>query len=126
MTTGMESGQSVSTTAYYKGFSMLVTKRDQSVDLMPLVEDQMALIDQLIDKGCQPSWNTETNKTALGDVKRVNTTPIVEQPKEINYATTCMTCKAPATQRSGTSRTTGKDWNAVFCSTEDKSHTKWL
>lgn len=37
----------------------------------------------------------------------------------------CMTCKKPATQKQGVSKS-GKPYNAIFCSTEDRSHTKWL
>jgi hypothetical protein len=37
----------------------------------------------------------------------------------------CMTCKKPATQRQGVSKK-GQPYNAIFCSTEDRSHTKWL
>lgn len=38
----------------------------------------------------------------------------------------CMTCGAPATQRSGVSKTKGTAYNGIFCSTDNKSHTKWL
>ena len=41
------------------------------------------------------------------------------------FATTCKTCKAVATQKSGISKT-GKPYNAIFCSSEDRSHTVWL
>jgi hypothetical protein len=48
-----------------------------------------------------------------------------ETPKVPAKQTTCATCGAPATEREGISKT-GKHFHAVFCSTEDKSHTKWL
>ena len=38
---------------------------------------------------------------------------------------TCEVCGQPATERKGTSKT-GKQYHGIFCSTEDKSHTRWL
>lgn len=37
---------------------------------------------------------------------------------------TCENCGATAIERSGEKN--GKKWHAIFCSTEDKTHTKWL
>lgn len=37
----------------------------------------------------------------------------------------CEVCGKPATERKGTSKT-GKSYHGIFCSTEDKSHTRWL
>lgn len=38
---------------------------------------------------------------------------------------TCEVCGKPATERKGTSKT-GKQYHGIFCSSEDKSHTRWL
>lgn len=38
---------------------------------------------------------------------------------------TCEVCGQPATERKGTSKT-GKQYHGIFCSSEDKSHTRWL
>lgn len=37
----------------------------------------------------------------------------------------CEVCGQPATERKGTSKT-GKQYHGIFCSTGDKSHTRWL
>ncbi len=60
---------SVSVTIYYRGCSIMVTKRSGEEKIQPLVEQQMALIDWALDvKGCKPSWNEDTNKK-LGEKK---------------------------------------------------------
>lgn len=53
-------------------------------------------------------------------------TPDVE-PEPVRESTAgmfCMACKAPAVQKSGTKN--GNTWNAIFCSSENRTHTKWL
>ncbi len=37
----------------------------------------------------------------------------------------CEVCGKPATERKGTSKT-GREYHGIFCSSEDKSHTRWL
>lgn len=64
-----EAPVSVTTTAYYKGFSMMITKRDPEVDGSKLLEQQIKLIDWLVAHNFKPSWNDETNKKALGEDK---------------------------------------------------------
>lgn len=63
--TGMESPQSISITLYYKGFSMIITKRDPSVSVIDLITESMKGIDWAIERGLKPSWNDETNRQAL-------------------------------------------------------------
>lgn len=67
MTTNAEAPVSVSTTIYYKGFSVMITKRDPDVKHERLIEDQLAMLDWLIDRGVKPSWDEETNKQALSE-----------------------------------------------------------
>lgn len=38
---------------------------------------------------------------------------------------TCEVCGAPATERKGTTKG-GKQYHGIFCSSEDRSHTRWL
>lgn len=38
---------------------------------------------------------------------------------------TCEVCGKPATERKGTTKG-GKQYHGIFCSTEDRSHTRWL
>ena len=37
----------------------------------------------------------------------------------------CEVCGKPATEKKGTSKT-GKSYHGIFCTTEDRSHTRWL
>lgn len=37
----------------------------------------------------------------------------------------CARCGLPATIKSGISKKNGKAWSAIFCSSENKSHTVW-
>lgn len=39
--------------------------------------------------------------------------------------TECAVCGEPATEKKGRSKT-GKPYHGIFCSTEDRSHTRWL
>lgn len=43
---------------------------------------------------------------------------------DVNTAT-CEVCGLPATERKGTTKG-GKQYHGIFCSSEDRSHTKWL
>lgn len=40
--------------------------------------------------------------------------------------TACQTCGEPAQFKSGVSSKTGKPWKALFCSSGERSHAKWL
>ena len=62
----------------------------------------------------------------------VNPTPVAATPTvvtpEVRVNTAgmfCMTCKAPAEQKSGIAKT-GRPYNAIFCSSKDSTHTKWI
>ena len=57
---------SINIRAYYKGFSVQFTKRMEGNQLTPHVDGTLALIQKLIDKGFNPSWNEETNKAVNG------------------------------------------------------------
>lgn len=75
MTTGMEAAQSISITVYYKGFSMIITKRDAEAEVKPLIDSSVKAIDYMIANGFKPSWNEDTNKQALGQsIPSVTTT----------------------------------------------------
>lgn len=58
----MESPQSITVQFYYKGFSILLTKRDPETEVKPLLEDAMTSIEWAIERGLQPSWNKATNE----------------------------------------------------------------
>lgn len=114
-----EAPMSVNVTAYYKGFSMQVTQRSRDVDVKPLVTEQMELINWLIEQGCKPSWNDETNNKHGGSTSQ-QTTP----PAEVKNVT-CEVCGEAATERKGTTKA-GKQYHGIFCSTDNKAHTRWL
>lgn len=84
MSTGTESSQSVSFTGYYKGFSVLVTKRDVDAAVKPLIDDAMKAIDYMLEMGFKPSWNDETNGKVLGTVKAVTASVKRENVTSIN------------------------------------------
>ena len=53
---------------------------------------------------------------------------VLEKPYTAQPAQTgvnCAKCGAPANRKSGTSKN-GKPYNAIFCSTDDRTHTVWL
>lgn len=57
-----EASMSVTIQAYYKGFSVLITKRDPEAIVRPLVAQAMRTIDYMIKLDFKPSWNQDTNK----------------------------------------------------------------
>jgi hypothetical protein len=79
--TGQESPQSQSVVAYYKGFSVTVTKRDPNAKIKPLIDDAMVEIDYMIEQGFLPSWNTETNNTHLSPEKTAVSHPTSPQAR---------------------------------------------
>lgn len=70
-----------------------------------------------------PSEDDDANNVSQGNtVDRQVTRPIVHANEK---AIACDVCGLPATERRGTTKG-GKAYHGVFCSSEDKSHTKWL
>ncbi len=45
--------------------------------------------------------------------------------KVVNTTTACEVCGKSATEKKGTTRG-GKQYHGIFCSSEDRSHTRWL
>jgi hypothetical protein len=75
----LEADQSVTIKGYYKGFSVLITKRKHDAKILPLIEDAMIAINYMITKEFKPSWNEDTNEQ-------------VSQPTNLG---TCPKCGAP-------------------------------
>lgn len=49
-----------------------------------------------------------------------------QMPQDASQSTySCEVCNSPATLKQGESKTTGKPWKGIFCST-DRKHVKWL
>lgn len=58
METGQESPMGVTSQIWYRGVSMMITRRSESAQLSPLIEKQMQMIDWLLDvKQCKPKWD---------------------------------------------------------------------
>lgn len=60
--------------------------------------------------------------TSTKDVK-VDTN--VTKPQVVTNAALCDVCGQPATQKKGTTKN-GKQYHGIFCSSEDRSHTRWI
>ena len=52
---------SITIVAYYKGFSLHLTKRDPKVEAAPLLRSVMKGIDWMIKNDFKPSWSPSTN-----------------------------------------------------------------
>lgn len=59
--TGLEANMSSTVRGYYKGYSVLLTMRDPSVEAAPLLEKSMAAIDWMEEQGFKPSWADDSS-----------------------------------------------------------------
>lgn len=85
-----ESPMSVTIQVYYRGVSILITKRDPEMTIRPLIESQIKVIDWLLDEvHALPSWNKSTNE-------EVASSPVVSQPSKpitvAEYEEKCSKC----------------------------------
>ncbi len=55
-----EAPESVTIKGYYKGYSVMLTKRDISVKSLPLLQDAIKAIDWMEEHGFKPDWHTDT------------------------------------------------------------------
>lgn len=109
-----EAPMSIHIDAYLEGFHVGFTKRYDKSHLAGEVMNISAFVKMLKEQGFMPSWNTDTNKK------------VSAPPSESSAPTEglkCATCGESATFKSGEKN--GRKWTAVFCSSENKSHTKW-
>lgn len=97
-----EAPQSISVSAYYKGFKTIFTIRKES-NKSVAVTQTTALIDGLVEAGWKPSWNDATNGAVKAPVKVDPNAPICE------VHNVAMTLK-PA----GVSKTTNKPYPAFW------------
>ena len=97
-----EAPVSITIKGYYKGFSVLITRRKTSMEEKQLTSIQKT-IDNMVDKGFAPSWNEKTN----GDHK--------EPTKPLQRPCNHEGCQGTQTFRQGVSKKTGKPWKAWFC-----------
>ena len=70
-----EAPVSVTIKSYYKGYSVMLTKRDVSVKSLPLLKDAIRAIDWMKEHGFKPDWHTDANGKASqpGDGKQLLT-----------------------------------------------------
>lgn len=124
----MEAPMSVTIQAYYKGFSVLITKRDAQVSVSPLITQSMQAIDKMIDLKFKPSWNDETNQTALGRTvgEAVGYKPPKTPAQSIpSKKAVCPSCGGDAEEKEWYSFKNKKKLHAIFCKV-DKDHVKWM
>ena len=109
---------------YFKGFHI---KKSIPANISP--DSLKKRIEEYILAGFEPSWNTETNlKTKSQPI------PLPQLAKPATQTMICSFCGQPAEYKEGISKDKivngvtikGKPYKVVFCSTQDKSHTKWL
>lgn len=65
-----------------------------------------------------------TSKKQFAPIQKVNADANTNA-EENKDTVTCEVCGAPATERKGTTQA-GKHYHGIFCSTKDRSHTRWL
>jgi len=104
-----EAPLSVHIDAYYKGFHAGITIRKEDNSSIP-VERIKNLIEELISKGFEPSWNPDTSEHHLNGKKEKRTKA-------------CVYCGADAVLKSGVKN--GRRWAGWFC-IENKNHVDWV
>lgn len=103
-----EAPVSITVRGYYKGFSVLITKRNATGEVE--LEKIIKAVDNMVDRGFKPSWNEDTN----GKI----------QPKLIKEGLVCETCGGEAVEKSG--ETNNKKWKGIFCQNTECKKVKWL
>ncbi len=81
-----EAPESVTIKGYYKGYSVMLTKRDVSVKSLPLLQDAIRAIDWMEENGFKPDWHTDANARAsqAGNGKQLLTIcPIHNEPMKV-------------------------------------------
>jgi len=109
-----EAPVSITVRGYYKGFSVLITKRNAegNIELDKIIK----AVDNMVEKGFKPSWNETTNSGV-----RV----LPEAPK--TPAPTCGIHGTPMAWKSGISKSSGKPYAFWSCPTKnaDGSYCKY-
>lgn len=63
--------------------------------------------------------------TRATSLKEVKVDDNVTKPQIITTEALCDVCGQPATQKKGMTKA-GKKYHGIFCSTDDRSHTRWI
>ncbi|SRR5258708_6144231 len=116
-----EAPLSIHIDAYKEGFHIGFTIRQEDNSVVP-AKRVSRIIGSLIEEGYLPSWNSETNKTALNGtgVQKIATTPSVVTPVAADpimtaTAPTCGIHGVPMVWREGVSKSTGKPYAFYAC-----------
>lgn len=111
-----EAPTSITVRGYYKGFSVLITKRNATnkVELKRIIQ----AIDNMVEEGFKPSWKDEPEPKKDKDPDWITKTD--EEPK----TKTCLECGGTAEFRTGVSKA-GKRYAGWFCQ-DVKEHVEWV
>lgn len=69
--------------------------------------------------------HTENGNIPEHDINDDEPPPPSDNPKPTEVEVTCEVCGAVAVEKKGISKN-GKNYHGIFCSTDNKSHTRWL
>ena len=109
-----EAPVSITVRGYYKGFSVLITKRNATGEVE--LDKIMKAIDNMVGKGFKPSWN-ETTNSGIRVLSEAPTTPVP----------TCGVHGTPMVWKTGIGKSSGKPYAFWSCSTKnaDGSYCKY-
>lgn len=79
----------------------------------------------LIESVASADEVTRATSTKDEPVKKIQVDASVTKPQIISNTALCDVCGQPAVQKKGTTKN-GKQYHGIFCSTEDRSHTRWI
>lgn len=65
-----EAPASVTIRGYYKGYSVLLTNRDEGVSMSPLLKKAIIAIDWMENNDFKPSWDDKSKATSPGADKK--------------------------------------------------------
>ena len=106
-----EAPESVTIRSYYKGYSVLLTKRHADVKALPLLESAMRAIDWMEANGFKPSWDVVV---PANEIKTVPGATVASTAP--STAPICGVHNIPMSCKSGTSKTTGHPYAFWGCS----------
>lgn len=79
----------------------------------------------LIESVASADEMTRANSPKEVKVDENVTKPQMTKPQIVTTEAVCDVCGEPATQKKGTTKA-GKKYHGIFCSTDDRSHTRWI
>jgi hypothetical protein len=112
-----EAPKSTHIDAYYRGFHVGFTVRDEDNSFIPAGKVKEA-IDNLVSLGFQASWNQETNNNAMNIAGK-------KEPEPAQQIRTkgCPICGGVMIFKSGIKN--NRKWAGWFCA-DNKTHVEWI